>query len=70
LDDVVVLGRDVQGQIENLRRLFLRFKKYNLKLKTGKCQLMPTEVKFFGKIVNRNGNSVNPDSIDAVKKWP
>jgi hypothetical protein len=50
LDDVVVLGRDFQGQIENLRRVFLRFKKCNLKLKTGKYQLMPTEVKFFGRL--------------------
>jgi hypothetical protein len=31
---------------------------------------MQTEVKFLGKIVSRNGISVNPDSIDAVKKWP
>ena len=31
---------------------------------------MPTEVKFLGKIVNRNGISVNPDRIDAVQKSP
>ena len=66
----MVLGRYFQGQIENLRRVFLRFKKYNLKLKTGKCQLMPTDVKFCGKIVNINGISVNPESIDVVTKWP
>ena len=64
------LGRDIQDQIENMRRVFLSFHKYNLILKTGQCQLMPTKVKFHGKIVNRNGMSVNPDSIDAVKKCP
>jgi hypothetical protein len=31
---------------------------------------MQTEVKFLGKIISRNGMFVNPDSIDAVKKWP
>ena len=31
---------------------------------------MQTEVKFLEKIVNRNGISVNPDSIDAMKKRP
>ena len=70
LDDVVVLGRNFQDQIDNLRRVFLRFQKYNLKLKPSKCQLMQTEVKFLGKIISRNGIFVNPDRIDAVKKWP
>jgi hypothetical protein len=70
LDDVVVLGRNFEDQIDNLRRVFLRFQKYNLKLKPNKCQLMQTEVKFLGKIISRNGMFVNPDSIDAVKKWP
>jgi hypothetical protein len=70
LDDVVVLGRNFEDQIDNLRRVFLRFQKYNLKLKPSKCQLMQTEVKFLRKIVSRNGISVNPDSIDAVKNWP
>jgi hypothetical protein len=70
LDDVVVLGRNFEDQTDNLRIVFLRFQKYNLKLKPSKCQLMQTEVKFLGKIVSRNEISVNPDSIDAVKKWP
>ena len=70
LGDGVMLGRDFQDQRENLLSVFLRFQKYNLKLKTGKCQFIPTKVKFLGKVVNRNGISVNTESIDAVKRRP
>jgi hypothetical protein len=59
-----MLGRDFQDQIENLRRVFLRFQKYDLELNIGKCQLMPDEAKFLGKLVK----PVNPDGINAVKK--
>ena len=48
MDDVLVLGEDFADQKENLRRVFLVFLKYNIKLKPSKCQLMQTEVKFLG----------------------
>jgi hypothetical protein len=48
MDDVLVLGGDFADQIENLRRVFLMFLKYNLKLKPSKCQLMQNEVKLLG----------------------
>lgn len=69
LDDVIVLGTDFESHIQSLTKVFSRFQKYNLKLKPSKCQLLQTEVKFLGKIVCNNGISVNPDSIEAVKKW-
>lgn len=70
LDDVVVLGTDFDSHMENLYKVFSRFRKYNLKLKPSKCNLLQTQVKFLGKIVSENGIAVNPDSIEAVKKWP
>jgi len=69
LDDVIVLGTDFESHIQSLTKVFSRFQKYNLKLKPSKCQLLQTEVKFLGKVVSNNGISVNPDSIEAVKKW-
>ena len=69
LDDIVVLGTNFEDHMQSLIRVFTRFKQYNLKLKPSKCQLFQTEVNFLGKVVGNNGISVNPDSIEAVKKW-
>lgn len=33
-------------------------------------KLNQTEIKFLGKLVSQNGISVNPESIEIIKKWP
>ena len=37
LDDVLVLGKDFQDHLNNLREVLDRFREYNLKLKPKKC---------------------------------
>ena len=70
LDDIIVLGTDFQHHLENLEKVFKRFRQHNLKLKPRKCVLFQTEVKFLGKIVSKEGVAVNPDNIKAVNTWP
>lgn len=70
LDDVIVLGDSFDGHLANLEKVFERFKRYNLKLKPSKCFLFQTKVKFLGKIVDKTGISINPESMEALKNWP
>lgn len=70
LDDVIILGRDMLSHTRNLSSVISRFEKFNLKLKAQKCELYQTEIKFLGKLVSQNGISVNPESIEIIKKWP
>ena len=70
LDDIVVVGSTFEHHLGNLREVFKRFRKHNLKLKPKKCVLYQKEVKFLGKIVSGDGISVNPENIEAVSKWP
>ena len=39
LDDILVLGSDFQSHLINLKHVFERFRKYQLKLKPRKCVL-------------------------------
>ena len=70
LDDVIVLGKDFDNHLENLTKVFDRFRHYNLKLKPKKYNLFQSEVKFLGKIVSAEGVKVNPGNVEIVKKWP
>ena len=70
LDDVIVLGTDFTDSLEALRKVFLRFRSFNLKIKPSKCKFFRRQVEFLGKLVDGNGVSIAPDKLDAVKNWP
>ena len=70
LDDIMVVGRNFDHHLRNLRKVFERLRQYNLKLKPKKCVFFQTEVKFLGKIVSKDGVKPNPDSVAVVKNWP
>ncbi|VDI20549.1 Hypothetical predicted protein [Mytilus galloprovincialis] len=62
--------RGSQYMSTKLRHVLERFQQYNLKLKPSKCNLFQKEVKFLGKIVNKDGISIDRKNIDTVQKWP
>ena len=70
LDDVIVMGNGVRDHLMNLRTVFERFRQYNLKLKPRKCVLFLTQVSYLGKVVSRDGISVDPTKVEAIVNWP
>jgi hypothetical protein len=40
LDDILVLGKDFEGHLANLRAVLVRVREYGLKLKPKKCELL------------------------------
>ena len=70
LDDLNVIGKSFEDHLSNLRRSFKHIRKFGLKLKPQKCCLFQTEVPFLGKLVSRQGVSVDPNKIKAIIDWP
>jgi hypothetical protein len=48
LDDALMLGKDFQSHLDNLREVFLRFREFDLKFKPKKCKLFQTRLEFLG----------------------
>ena len=69
LDDVILLGHDVDQMIERLQLVFDRFRSANLKLKPKKCHLFKTELEFLGHIVSAKGISTDPKKTERVREW-
>ncbi len=69
IDDVVVLSNSFEDYLTNLKEVFNRFRRYNLKLKPRKCCLFQLEVTFLGKRVSRDGVSLNPVNVAKVQEW-
>jgi hypothetical protein len=70
LDDILVLGKDFEGHLANLRAVLVRFREYGLKLKPKKCELFQKEVEFLGRVVGPKGIHIGPGYIKDIKNWP
>ena len=68
LDDILVLGKDFEGHLANLRAVLVRFREYGLKLKPKKCELFQKEVEFLGRVVGPRGIYIGPGYIKDIKK--
>ena len=70
LDDVIILGKNFDEAVENLRETLARFRKYNLKLKPRKCELFREEVKFLGRLVSKEGIRISDEHMSCLRDWP
>ena len=67
LDDVLVLGQNFEGHLENLRTVLRRFKEHGVKLRPKKCSLFQQEVRYLGRLVSSDGHRFDPADVAAVK---
>jgi len=70
LDDCIVMGKNFDHMLTNLREVFQRFHANNLKMKAKKCDFFKKEVKFLGWVVNQEGVRPDPAKVRAVQDWP
>ena len=69
LDDIIILGRTMEENLERLDEALGRLQAANLKLKPSKCKLLQREVLFLGHIVSSEGARPNPKLVEAVCQW-
>ena len=70
VDDLIAKSQNDESHVENLRKLFKRLKKFQLKLNPAKCTFGATSGKLLGLIVSRKGIEVDPGKIKAIQNLP
>jgi len=70
LDDIIVFGKTFEDMAENLKQIFIRFRKANLKINPKKCSLFERQVKYLGHVITADGISTDPEKTTAVAEWP
>ncbi|XP_019240297.1 PREDICTED: uncharacterized protein LOC109220284 [Nicotiana attenuata] len=70
VDDLVVKTKNRRYHLEDLRIVFERLRKFDLKMNPLKCAFGVTSGKFLGFIVRHRGIEVDPAKIDAIQKMP
>ncbi|GBO44664.1 Retrovirus-related Pol polyprotein from transposon 297, partial [Araneus ventricosus] len=70
LDDIIIVGRTFQEHHNNIRKVFQRLQKANLKLSPKKCRFFRKEVSYLGHIISADGVKTDPEKTKAVVDWP
>ena len=67
---MMVIGRNYTEHLENLRKVFERFRQANLKLKPEKCFLASSEVLYLGYVMSREGISTDVQKVEVIQSFP
>ncbi|KAI4372892.1 hypothetical protein MLD38_011074 [Melastoma candidum] len=70
VDDLVVKSRQRRDHLNDLRKIFDRLRKYQLKMDPLKCAFGVTSGKFLGFVVRHRGIEVDQSKIDVIMKMP
>ncbi|KAA0065979.1 uncharacterized protein E6C27_scaffold62G00640 [Cucumis melo var. makuwa] len=69
-DDLVVKSKRRQDHLKDLKVVFDRLRKYQLRMNPLKCAFGVTSGKFLGFIVRHRGIEIDQSKIDAIQKMP
>ncbi|KAL1448524.1 hypothetical protein WDU94_006581 [Cyamophila willieti] len=70
LDDIIIFGPSLSDHIQNLRKVFDRLRKFNLKIQLDKSEFLRKEVEYLGHVVTTEGVRPNPVKIEAIRQYP
>ena len=70
IDDIIVLGKSVTDHLENLKQVFHRLEKHNLRVKLVKCSFLQPSVAFLGHVISAQGLRTDPAKTAAVRTMP
>ncbi|XP_027083542.1 uncharacterized protein [Coffea arabica] len=70
VDDIIIKSKKAEDHLIDLRKLFERLRKYNLKLNPAKCAFGAPAGKLLGFIVSKKGIELDPAKIKAIRDMP
>ncbi|KAL0434439.1 UNVERIFIED_CONTAM: Transposon Tf2-12 polyprotein [Sesamum latifolium] len=70
VDDLVVKSKKREDHLYNLRKVFERLRRYQLKMNPSKCAFGVTSKKFLGFIVRQWGIKIEQAKIDSILRMP
>ena len=70
LDDILVYSPDMETHLKHLRKLFIKLREADLKLKEVKCNFLKKHIQYLGHIVLGKGITPMPEKLACIEKMP
>ena len=68
LDNILVYSPDMETHLEHLRKLFIKLREADLKLKEIKCNFLKKHIQYLGHIVSGKGITPMPEKLACIKE--
>ncbi|XP_040934509.1 uncharacterized protein [Gossypium hirsutum] len=70
VDDMIAKSKTEEEHVQVLRKLFMRLRKFQLKLNPAKCTFGVRSGKLLGFVVSEKGIEIDPDKVRAIQELP
>ena len=70
LDDILVYYPDMETHLKHLRKLFIKLREADLKLKEVKCNFLKKHIQYLGHIVWEKGIAAMPEKLVCIREMP
>ena len=70
VDEMIAKSQGEDDHVVNLRKLFERLRKFQLKLNPAKCTFKVTSEKLLGFVVGKKRIKINPDKVRTIQNLP
>ena len=70
LDDIIIFSKTEEEHLQHLEEIFVRLRKFGLKIKREKCSFFKKHIQYLGHLVSEKGFKPFPEKLESICKMP
>ena len=70
LDDIIIFSKTEEEHLQHLEEIFVRLRKFRLKMKREKCSFFKKQIQYLGHLVSERGFEPLPEKLESIHKMP
>ena len=70
LDDIIIFSKTEEEHLQHLEEIFIRLRKFGLKMKHEKCSFFKKHIQYLGHLVSERGFEPLPEKLESIRKMP
>ena len=70
LDDIIIFSKTEEEHLQHLEEIFVRLRKFGLKMKREKCSFFKKHIQYLGHLVSEKGFKPLPEKLESIRKMP
>ena len=70
LDDIIIFSKTEEEHLQHLEEIFIRLRKFGLKMKREKCSFFKKHIQYLGHLVSEDGFELLLEKLESIRKMP